>query len=302
MNKYNLQSDLLLSITALIWGLAFVAQRIGMDYVGPFTFTGIRFALGSLVLVPFMLKSQRAETKSSPPKQSLKKLLAGSGLAGVILFGGASLQQVGMVYTTAGKAGFITGLYVIIVPIIAMFFKRKSQTGTWVGASLAAIGLYLLSVTASFKIAWGDLLVLGGAFFWALHVIVIGWLAPKHNVTKLAFLQFNICALLSLLTAGIFESITWQGLQGAAGAILYGGLFSVGIGYSLQVVAQKNVHPAHAAIIMSLEAVFAALGGWIILAERLTPRSLMGCALMLMGMLLSQLHAFWDRSRASVQN
>lgn len=289
MNKDHFKSDSLLLIAALVWGFAFVAQRIGMDFVGPFTFTGIRFALGSLVLVPFMIKMQKSKPNDRSQAPSFKNLLAGSALAGAILFGGASLQQMGMVYTSAGKAGFITGLYVIIVPMIAIFYKKKSQVGTWIGAILATVGLYLLSVTAGFEMEWGDLLVLIGAFLWALHVTVIGWLAPKHDASHLAFLQFIICALLSLLTAGIFETITWQGLKGGAWAILYGGLLSVGIGYSLQVVAQKNAHPAHAAIIMSLEAVFAALGGWMILDERFTTRGLLGCTLMLLGMVFSQL-------------
>lgn len=289
MNKDHFKSDSLLVITALIWGFAFVAQRIGMDYVGPFTFTGIRFALGSLVLVPFMMRARKSKSNDRSRIPSFKNLLAGSALAGIILFGGAALQQMGMVYTTAGKAGFITGLYVIIVPMIAILGKKKSQIGTWAGAILATVGLYLLSVTASFEMEWGDLLVLIGAFLWALHVTVIGWLAPKHDASHLAFLQFIICALLSLLIAGIFETVTWQGLKGAAWTILYGGLLSVGVGYSLQVVAQKNAHPAHAAIIMSLEAVFAALGGWMILDEQFTPRGLLGCALMLLGIVFSQL-------------
>jgi drug/metabolite transporter (DMT)-like permease len=289
MNKDHFKSDALLLITACIWGFAFVAQRMGMDYMGPFAFTGIRFALGALVLLPFMLRLKKSAVPDHGLKQpSFKYLLARSALAGAILFGGAALQQIGMVYTGAGKAGFITGLYVIIVPLMAVLGKKRSQINTWIGALLATVGLYLLSVTAIFAMEWGDLLVCGSAFLWALHVTVIGWLAPKHDAVRLAFLQFSICALLSLLTAGIFETLTWQGLQGAAGPLLYGGLLSVGVGYSLQVVAQKNAHPAHAAIIMSLEAVFAALGGWLILGERFTARGLWGCSLMLLGMILSQ--------------
>ncbi|RPI74451.1 MAG: DMT family transporter, partial [Desulfobacteraceae bacterium] len=241
------------------------------------------------VLAPFVIRARRSKPNEHTRVPSFKNLLPGSALAGTILFGGAALQQMGMVYTSAGKAGFITGLYVILVPLIAIFYKKKSQINTWAGAILATIGLYLLSVTASFEMEWGDLLVLIGAFLWALHVTVIGWLAPKHEASHLAFFQFIICALLSLLAAGIFETVTWQGLQGGVWTLLYGGLLSVGVGYSLQVVAQKNAHPAHAAIIMSLEAVFAALGGWLILNEQFTTRGFVGCGLMLSGMILSQI-------------
>ncbi len=261
----TLKSDALLMLTATIWGFAFVAQRVGMEYVGPFTFNGVRFALGSLSLVPLMLlkrKNPSAIAALLPPADR-QTVAWGGALAGLVLFMGASLQQVGLVHTTAGNAGFITGLYVVIVPLLGLFWRQRPDLGTWIGALLAATGLYLLSVTAAFEIAFGDLLVLVGAFFWAAHVLIIGWLSPRIESIQLACIQFAVCSLLSLITAAALETMTLQGLMGAALPILYGGLLSVGVAYTLQVVAQRDARPAHAAIILSLESVFAALGGWL---------------------------------------
>ena len=295
----TLKSDALLMLTATIWGFAFVAQRVGMDYVGPFTFNGVRFALGSLSLIPLVLLKRRHPSAQAAlvPPAGRKTVLWGGALAGVALFMGASLQQVGLVYTTAGNAGFITGLYVVIVPLLGLFWKQRPDLGTWVGAVLAAAGLYLLSVTAAFRIAYGDLLVLVGAFFWALHVLIIGWLSPRIESVLLACIQFAVCSALSLITAAALETTTPEALMAAALPILYGGLLSVGVAYTLQVVAQRDARPAHAAIILSLESVFAALGGWLLLGEVLSGRALLGCGLMLAGMLLSQLHAFVFRRK-----
>ena len=294
MDLRTYRADALLLLTATIWGFAFVAQRVGMAYVGPYTFNGVRFALGSLSLVPLLLVLERRAPSAPRPASlaSWPRLLWGGGLAGLFLFAGASLQQVGLVYTTAGNAGFITGLYVVIVPIMGLFLRQQTHAGTWLGVFLAAAGLYLLSITEALTIAWGDLLVLVGAFFWAAHVLIIGWLSPRMEALRLSIIQFAVCAALSLMTAGAYETITWEGLRQAAVPILYGGLGSVGVAYTLQVVAQRDAHPAHAAIFLSLEAVFAAIGGWWLLGEILTPRALLGCGLMLFGMLVSQLWGF----------
>ena len=300
MKGVTLKSDTLLLSTAIIWGFAFVAQRVGMDYVGPFTFNGIRFAIGSLSLLPLvaMSREQRTVTHKILPPPGLKTVLWGGGALGLALFSGASLQQIGLVYTTAGKAGFITGLYVIIVPLLGLFWRQQPSIGTWVGAVLAAIGLYFLSVTEEFTIEPGDLLVLIGAFFWAAHVLIIGWLSPRINPIKLAFSQYVACSILSLITAVVIEDITMRSIFQAAIPILYGGLLSVGIAYTLQVIAQRDAHPAHAAILLSLEAVFAAVGGWLILGEIISARGLFGCGLMLAGMLLSQLWGLMGRNSA----
>jgi drug/metabolite transporter (DMT)-like permease len=285
------KADSLLMLTAIIWGGAFVAQRVGMDFVGPLTFNGVRFALGALTLLPLAVRGNknRGTRQDLDNNFSSKQAILGGGLAGLVLFAGASLQQVGLVYTTAGKAGFITGLYVVIVPILGMLWKQWPGWGASTGAVLAAVGLYFLSVTEEFNLAPGDAWELAGAFMWATHVLILGWLSPRVDVLKLACAQYAICSCLSLLVAGHTETITVHGLGEATIPILYGGVMSVGIAYTLQVVAQKVAPPTHAAIILSLEAVFAALAGWLILGEVLTTRGLFGCGLMLAGMVVSQL-------------
>lgn len=286
MQLRTVQYDLLLLLTALIWGFAFVAQRAGMAYVGPFTYSAVRFALGCGSLLPLLLFTLKREDRAAAA--SLKTVFCCGGLTGLVLFIAVSLQQIGMVYTTAGKAGFITGLYVVLVPILGIFSKQRTAFGTWLGAIIAVIGLYLLSITEDFTIAFGDLLELIGAFFWAGHVHVISRFSGKIHPIKLAFAQFLVCSILSLLTALFFETITLTSLLQAGIPILYGGVCSVGIAYTLQVVAQQHTPAAHAAILLSLEAVFAVFGGVIILNEILTLRGLLGCAFMFAGMLVSQ--------------
>ena len=292
----TLKSDVLLLFTSAIWGFAFVAQRIGMDYVGPFTFNGVRFALGSLVLLPLILRNgiRKNTSRKNTSLAGTKTLIFGGGLLGITVFAAASLQQVGLVYTTAGNAGFITGLYVVIVPILGLFWGQYPNAGTWIGAFLAAVGLYFLSVTDKLTISFGDLLELIGAFLWAVQILIVGWLSPKIDPIKLALAEFSACSLLSLVTAFIFEEIVLNALLQATIPILYGGVLSVGVAYTLQVVAQQHAHPAHAAILFSLESVFAAVGGWLILNETISPRGLVGCTLMLSGMLLSQLYGFLE--------
>jgi drug/metabolite transporter (DMT)-like permease len=251
----------------------------------------VRFALGGVVLTPLLVRRTKCQGVhgSTPLPVSGRTVLLGGGLAGLALFLGASLQQVGIVHTTAGKAGFITGLYVIIVPILGLFWRRRPDPGTWLGAMLATVGLYFLSIGERLAISTGDLLVLLGAFVWAGHVHIIGKFSPRIDSVKLAFMQFMTCSAFSLITAAFTEKITKPGLYGAAIPILYAGLMSSGVAYTLQVVAQRRVLPAHAAIILSLEAVFAVLGGWLMLEEMLTSRELLGCVLMLGGMFVSQL-------------
>lgn len=287
MNKRLWRADSLLLLTAAIWGFAFVAQRVGMDYVGPFTYNAARFALGSLSLLPLIfLRPKDASGKLF--RTPMKTLFSGGGIIGLFLFSAVSLQQVGLKYTTAGKAGFITGLYVVFVPIIGLFWGHRLELNIWIGASMAAAGMYLLSVSEQFTIQYGDLLVLIGAFLWTGHVLFVGWFARKMEAIELAFFQFMVCCILSFLTAAIFETIALQAIWQAAIPIAYGGILSGGVAYTLQVVAQRDAHPAHAAIIMSLESVFAALGGWMFLGEHLAARGIAGCVLMLVGMVCSQ--------------
>ncbi|MFA6109274.1 MAG: DMT family transporter [Candidatus Latescibacterota bacterium] len=282
MERRRLVAEGLLLLAAGIWGFAFVAQRIGMQHVGPFLFNAVRFALGSLVLVP-VIRWRRV------PIPACGAIVRGSLAAGAILFGGASLQQVGIISTTAGKAGFITGLYVVLVPLCGPLLGRRSAPSTWLGAGTAAVGLYLLSVEPDFTIGPGDALVLVGAFFWTAHVLVIDRLVTRLDWAALACGQFAVCAVLSLAVALLTEPFQAAGLKDAAGAVFYGGVLSVGVAYTLQVAAQRHTPPAHAAILLSLETVFAALGGWLILDEGLTPRALGGCGLMLLGTVIAQL-------------
>jgi drug/metabolite transporter (DMT)-like permease len=289
MHKQHLKSDLLFLLSAVIWGFAFVAQRMGMDHVGPFTFNGIRFFLGAMVLVPFIYRNRKNRPKASVQIRNQRLALYG-GLAGLAIFAGASFQQVGLVYTTAGKAGFITGLYVVIVPIMGLLWGQRTHAGTWGGALMAAAGMYLLSVNEDLTISFGDLLELIGAVLWACHIHLIGWLSPKTDALQLAFLQFMVCAVASLMAALVVETASLAAIAAAALPIIYGGALSVGVAYTLQVVAQRHAHPAHAAILLSLEAVFAAVGGWLVLGEVMSGRGIVGCSLMFMGMLMSQLY------------
>jgi len=285
----RLRANLLLLLTAVIWGFAFVAQRSGMEHVGPFTFNAIRFLIGALALIPLMTSlDRRREARAVVPLRD-RSLLIGGLLAGFVIFAAATLQQVGIVYTTAGKAGFITSLYVVLVPVLGLALGHRPPAAVWVGATLAAIGLYFLTIQEGLTIAWGDLLVLIGAFLWAGHVLLIGHLSPGTDPVKLAFLQFMACAALSAVAAALSETVTADAVRAALVPILYAGIMSVGVGYTLQVVAQGYTRPADTAIILSLEAVFAVVGGWILLGEELSLRALFGCGLMLAGILISQI-------------
>ncbi|HOX76873.1 MAG TPA: DMT family transporter [Bacteroidales bacterium] len=297
LRSSTLRSDLLLLLAAVIWGFAFVAQRMGMDHIGPFLFNAIRFALGAgVMVVVHRITDRRLPTADRRLPTADRRLPTADRrlptiygiLLGLILFAGATFQQVGIVYTTAGNAGFITGLYVILVPVFGIFSGQKARVNLWGGALIATVGMYFLSVTEAFSISKGDLFVLTGAVFWAVHVLYTGWVSPKVSAIRLAAVQYAVCALLSLFAALIFEKNTLSGIYDAAIPLLYGGFLSVGVAFTLQIVGQKKAPPAHAAIILSLEAVFAVVGGMLILSETMTDRKWFGCALMLAGMLLAQ--------------
>ena len=288
---YNRGAIIMLWITAAIWGFAFVAQRAGMEFIGPFTFNGIRFLLGSASLIPLIFWMKFKQNSTSVKR---KNILKGGLLAGAVLFIGASLQQAGMVYTTAGKAGFITGFYVILVPIIGLFIGQHITRILWMGALIALAGLYLLTVDGPVVLQNGDLLILLSAFFWAIHVQLINKLVDTHAALPLSAFQFAVCGILSLTTASVFETITLDTILQATWPLLYGGFMSVGIAYTMQVVAQQHVHPAYASIILSFETVFAVIGGWLLLNEMLSLRNLAGCLLMLSGMVMVQV---WGSKR-----
>lgn len=276
----------LLLLTAAIWGLGFVAQSLGMDHLSPYMFNSLRFLLGALSLLPLIWYLNRKQAIKVPSKRGL---IYASLAAGGVLFIAASLQQVGLLYTTAANAGFITGLYIVFVPLLGLFLKHSTGANTWLGAGIALSGLFILSVKDDFSISYGDGLQLIGAVFWAVHILIIDHFTKKYSALMLSLLQFVFCGLLSLAVSLMFEVTTLANIGLAWAALLYSGLVSVGVGYTLQVVAQKNAHPAHAAIILSLETVFAAIGGYYILGEVLDSQAMIGCALMLFGMLVSQI-------------
>jgi drug/metabolite transporter (DMT)-like permease len=297
MNKQALRADILLLLTSCIWGFAFVAQSAGMDYVGPFTFNGIRFLLGSLSLLPliFVLRHRAGAGKTPPepgasPQAARKQLVLASLAAGTCLFVAASLQQVGIIYTTAGHSGFITGLYVVLVPIFGIFLGRKTGLPTWIGAAFTLTGLYFLSAAGKLgAVNLGDIITAVGALFWTCHVLLIDALVKKVDPLLLSSGQFACCGVFSCVVALLRrEPLAAASLVEGLGPILYGGLASVGVAYTLQVVAQKDAPPAHASIILCLEGVFAALGGVLILSEPLGSWTLLGFVLMFCGMLATQ--------------
>ena len=279
----------LLVLAAVIWGFAFVAQRAAMEHVGPFTFNGVRFVLGALVLTPILAIRRRRRPDAGTTRVTAGKLVLGCGLAGVVLFGAASLQQLGIVYTTAGKAGFITGLYVVMVPLLGRLRGQRLRRTVWIATLCAVAGLYLLSVHGTLRVELGDGLVLAGALGWAIHVHLIGWLAARARPLVVAVVQFAVCGVLSLVIGFSIETVAWSGVVGAGWSIAYAGVLSTGVAYTLQVVGQRHVDPTRAGIVLSLEAMFAVLGGWLLLGEGMTARMLGGCALMFVAMLLSQL-------------
>lgn len=287
------KANLLLLLAAIIWGFAFVAQRVSVDYMGPFTFNAIRFFLGSLSLAPLILYWGRppchTDSGTAQAPNRYQDPLPAGVLAGLVLFAGASLQQIGLVYTTAGKAAFITGLYIVLIPLTGIFLRQRLSASAWLSCGLAVAGLFLLCVKENLTLAYGDLLEFIGAFFWTAHILVIDHFSRRVDILKLSAWQFVTCGLLSLGTALWLEPITMASIEAAAIPILYGGIFSVGIAYTLQVKGQQYAAPAHAAIILSMETVFAAIGGFWLLNEILGARELLGCALMFAGMLLSQI-------------
>jgi drug/metabolite transporter (DMT)-like permease len=294
MNASIIKANLILFGAATVWGTTFVAQRVGMDHVGPITFSAVRFTLGALFLLPFAYyRRHRPYTGFSGRAAKYLPLWAGL-LTGLAMSLGINLQQVGLVSTTAGNAGFITGLYVIIVPLAGFIWGYRPSAGVWIGAVLGAVGLYLLSVTRGFHMNPGDGWVLACAFAWAAHVWILGWLSPRMDSYVLAFGQAAVTALISWTIALIFEEISWAAVARVWFPVLWGGLMSVGVGFTMQVIGQKDSPPAHAAIILSLEAVIAAFSGWLILDETMTGRTLAGAGLMLTGMLIAQL---WDLYR-----
>lgn len=282
----EVKSTMFLLLTAIIWGFAFVAQRIGTEYVESFTYNGVRYTLGALSLIPVIMIFEKEKLSEI----NIKYTILASFVTGVVLFIASSLQQIGIVIgQSAGRAGFITSLYIVIVPMFGVFVGKKINISTWVGVLFAIVGLYLLSVSGNENINAGDVIVFVGAFFWAAHILLIDHFVEKVSPLKFSLGQFATCAILSLVCAFIFESPQLYAIMDAGIPILYGGIMSVGVAYTFQVLGQRGVTPEFASIICSTEALFSAVGGALILGESMTVRGYAGCALIFAGILFAQL-------------
>ena len=291
MNMKQLKSSLLLLLTAVIWGVAFVAQSTGMDHVGPFTFNAARSVIGGLVLLPviFAMDRKKSAEEKINEKKNKKELILGGICCGVALAVASAFQQAGIQYTTVGKAGFITAMYIVIVPILGLFFKKKVRLLIWIAVAIAVAGMYLLCMNESLSINMGDLLVFICAFCFAVHIMVIDHFSPMVDGVKMSCIQFFVCSAVSAVPALILEQPSFAQMLSAWMPILYAGALSSGVGYTLQVVAQKNVNPTLASLIMSLESVVSFLAGWLLLHQQLSTKELLGCAFVFCAMVLAQL-------------
>jgi drug/metabolite transporter (DMT)-like permease len=326
MNKRALRADMLLLLTAGIWGFGFVAQSSGMEYVGPFTYNGIRFIIGSLSLLPLILFRKSKGKLQTPPGTGRGKQLAMTLAAGSVLFVAVAFQQLGLMFTTAGNAGFITGFYVVLTPVFGIILGKKTHIPTWIGMGIALIGLYFISMPENIAaINPGDVITVISALFWACHILLIDHLVQKIDPLILSSGQFAFCALYASAAAFVIEPFVkgwsfllapdsvqpWKTLAELLGSpdagaimfnaaipILYGGLASVGIAYTLQVVAQRDAPPAHATIILCLEGSFAAFGGLLLLNEEPGPFTLLGFIFMLSAMLITQWDVIFARKTA----
>lgn len=297
MNKTK--NTFLLLLTAFIWGVAFVAQSVGMDYVGPLTFNASRFIIGAIFLIPCIAfldklkeKENQAACKNIPAAPQNKKVLITGGICcGIAIAAASTLQQYGIAYTTVGKAGFITALYIVIVPILGIFLKRKPRLIIWFSVLLALVGLYFLCMTDSLSFSKGDTLVLLCAFVFSLHIMIIDHFSPMVDGVRMSCIQFAVAGVLCGIPALIFEHPTFSSLIAAWAPILYAGILSCGVAYTLQIVAQKNYDPTVASLLLSLESVFSVLAGWFILHQALSPREIFGCVLVFIAIILVQLPA-----------
>ena len=291
--KMPLKNSLCLLLAATIWGIAFVAQSVSMDYIGGFTFNAVRNLIGALTLLPVIkvLDKTRseAEKKCESSASGRKTLLIGGICCGIMLCLASNFQQFGIKYTTVGKAGFITACYIIIVPIIGIFLKKKCSPFIWAAVVMALVGLYLLCITDGFSIGLGDVLVLVCAFLFSLHILVIDYFSPKADGVKLSCIQFLVCGILSMIPALILEHPQISSILTAWLPILYAGIMSCGVAYTLQIVGQKNVNPTVASLILSLESCISVLAGWVILGQKLSAKELLGCVIMFAAIILAQL-------------
>ena len=295
MSAKHSKNFILLFLTALIWGVAFVAQSVAMDYIGPYTFNAVRSLLGGIVLVPcvFLFGQKKKSVIDEDPSKGTAidrpgDMITGGLLCGIMLFLSTTLQQVGIQYTTVAKAGFITALYIILVPILGIFLKKRVSVQIWISVVIAIIGLYLLCMKVSFYLGQGDFLMLVCSLCFALHILVIDRFTDKVSGVKLSCIQFFVSGLLSSILMFLFEAPAISAIFSAWLPIVYGGVFSSGIAYTLQIIGQKGTDPTIASLILSLESVVSVLAGWIILGQSLTPREILGCLLMFGAIILAQ--------------
>ena len=292
MKKTSIKNPLLLLLTATIWGTAFVAQSVGMDYVGPFTFSAVRSLIGGLVLIPVIWlvgRLEEGQDKREKTPADRKNLILGGIACGVVLFIASNLQQFGIQYTTVGKAGFITAFYIVLVPVMGIFIRRRCPALVWIGVALALAGLWLLCMGGdTMTVGTGDMLVFFGAVMFAVHILVIDHFSPLADGVKLSCIQFFVCGILSGVCMFLFEQPDAAAILAAKGSILYAGVMSCGVAYTLQIVGQKGMNPTAASLILSLESVISGLAGWVLLHQKLSVRELLGCVLVFAAVILVQ--------------
>ena len=294
MKKQQIRNSILLLLAACIWGVAFVAQSVAMDHIGPYTFSCIRFLLGGVVLLPvigiFSVSGKGRSVKAEGSMWKRNRLLIIGGICcGIALCVASNLQQIGIITTSAGKAGFITAFYIVFVPIVNLFFGKKSSLLIWISVALALVGLYLLCITESFSINQGDVYLLLCAIVFSAHILIIDHFSPLVDGVKMSCIQFFVAGILSAIPMLLFENPSFAQLKAASVSILYAGIMSCGVAYTLQIVGQKNMNPTIASLILSLESVVSVLAGWIILHQALSVREIIGCILMFCAIIFAQI-------------
>lgn len=290
--KQQIKSSLILLLTATIWGIAFVAQSVGMEYIGPFTFNAIRCVLGGLVLIPviLVLKKKKETGAENQEKEDKKTLWAGGIACGVILCIASNLQQFGIMEASVGKSGFFTALYIVMIPVIGIFIGKRPGIKLWFCVALAVVGMYLLCMKdGSFTIERADIMLLLCALVFSFHILVVDYFSPKVDGVKMSCIQFFVCGVLSAVGMLFTETPDISNIQAAWLPLLYAGLLSCGVGYTLQIVGQKGINPVIASLIMSLESVISALAGWVILGQVLSPKEILGCILMFVAIIITQI-------------